>query len=115
MKLLFIVNESPWGSVIALSAWRLVRAAAESGSVQCAVFFREDGIYNALGGADTDAGTVNLAQQWAELATRHGVRLMLCRSSVQRRLQVPLTAPFESSGLAEMAEHMITSDRVLTF
>ena len=115
LKLLIIVTESPWGSGLALAAYRLAAAAARSGTVECAVFFREDGIYNALPGEVTDAGTVDLARSWADLAGGEGIRLLLCRSSSQRRLASRPAAPFEESGLTEMVKLLLTSDRVVTF
>lgn len=115
MKLLMIVNESPWGSVLALTAYRLAEAAMQVAGNECAVFFREDGVYNAVPGQVTDAGTQDLARCWAGLAQAHGTRLLLCRSSSQRRLMACPAGPFQESGLAEMFGLMLTFDRVLTF
>jgi sulfur relay (sulfurtransferase) complex TusBCD TusD component (DsrE family) len=115
MKLLIVVNESPWGSGLALTAYRLARAATHLAGHECAVFFREDGIYNALPGQVTDAGTEDLALSWAALAESHDTRLLLCRSSTQRRLIDCPPAPFQESGLTEMLELMHTVDRVVAF
>jgi len=115
VKLLVIVNESPWGSGLSLAAWRFVAAAVKSGVQVSAVFFREDGIYNALAGEAVDAGTPGLADAWTELAASTGVRLMVCSSSRLRRLDVEAAPPFQPSGLTEMIELMLHSDRVVTF
>lgn len=115
VKLLVIVNESPWGSGLALAASRFVQAALEAQVEVSAVFFREDGIYHLLEGETTDAGTHDLAATWSKLSVTAGVRLLLCRSSRQRRLAAAPASTFEESGLTEMFEMMLQSDRVVTF
>ena len=115
MKFLVIVNESPWASGLALCASRFVRAATASGHGITAVFFREDGVYNAVPGELTDTGTPDLVKTWAELASAAGTRLLLCRSSRLRRLENKPTGGFEESGLTEMFELLLHSDRVVSF
>lgn len=135
MKFLVIVNESPWGSCLALSAWRFVRASLDSGIEVPAVFFRGEGVYNALTAEATDAGTESLSVAWRDLETRAGVRLLLCSSSRKRRLPAlpaqGLIGPdfiepgfagpdsmgqgFIESGLPEMFDLMLTCDRVVSF
>lgn len=115
MKFLVIVNESPWGSDLALAAWRFVAAAVESRHEVPAVFFREDGVYNALAGENSDAGTPELADAWQQLARGGSSRLLLCSSSWARRMKSSRPANFEVAGLTEMMELMLASDRVVTF
>jgi sulfur relay protein TusD/DsrE len=115
VKFLIIVNESPWASGLALCASRFVRAATASGHGITAIFFREDGVYNAVPGEQTDAGTPDLFKAWAELSAAAGTRLLLCRSSRLRRLQTNPPECFEESGLTEMFELMLHSDRVVSF
>lgn len=115
MKFLLVVNESPWGSTLSLSAWRFVKAAIDLKIHVSAVFFREDGVYNALPGEAGDAGTPDLVTAWRQLAAEAGVRLLLCSSSRLRRLDREPQSPFETSGLTEFVELMLDSDRVVTF
>ena len=115
MKFLVIVNESPWGSSVALSAWRFVQASLDSGVEIPAVFFRGEGVYNALPGEANDAGTENLAEAWLGLESRAGTRLLLCSSSRTRRLGTLPEGGFAESGLAEMCDLMLTCDRVVSF
>jgi sulfur relay protein TusD/DsrE len=116
VKCLIIVNESPWQSALSLCALRFARASEGSGIQLAAVFFREDGVYNALGGTLADAGTPELSAAWRELAARCGTKLLLCSSSFQRRLPAGSDIrDFQQSGLAEMLEWVRTSDRVITF
>ncbi len=115
MKFLVIVNESPWASGLALCANRFVHAAIASGHGITAIFFREEGVYNALQGELTEAGTPNLSVRWAELATAANTRLLLCSSSRVRRLEQNPPGSFQDSGLTEMFELMSQSDRVVSF
>ena len=115
MKFLILVNESPWGSGLSLSACRFITALIDSGSQVSAVFFREDGVYNALQGKVSDAGTPELSGIWKAFSDNNGIRLLLCSSSVQRRINETASPPFEITGLAEMLELMASSDRVVSF
>jgi len=126
VKCLIIVNESPWQTALPVCALRFARAAASVGLEITAVFFREDGIYNALDAAATDAGTPDLNQGWRDLAAQGGVRLLLCSASCQRRLPAGFDLPdsqqpdfrkvgFQQSGLADMLELLQQADRVVSF
>ena len=50
MKVLVIVNQSPWGATLPVVALRLVRAMTSDDVEIDAVYFRGDGVYNALPG-----------------------------------------------------------------
>lgn len=116
MKCLVIVNESPWQTGLAICALRFAQAAESAGLTVNAVFFREDGVYNALGGTHADAGTPELTSAWCRFAAHSGTRLLLCSASSQRRLPEGAAAPqFIHTGLAEMFELMQQADRLVTF
>jgi tRNA 2-thiouridine synthesizing protein D len=115
VKLLIIVNESPWSSSLALTACRFARAAVDSGVELTAVFFREDGVYNALAGEGSDAGTPDLARRWCEISSSADTRLLLCSSSRLRRFSSLSDDAFQETGLTELIELMLHSDRVVTF
>ncbi len=81
-----------------------------------AVFFREDGVYNALPATVADAATPEMAGSWKDYAGRNDTRLLLCSASSLRRLPPGGNDPaFEITGLAEMLELLQQSDRVVTF
>lgn len=118
MNILLIVNESPWGSTLANTALRFLRAALADGSRVRAVYFRDDGVYNAIGG-EADAGALDLAGEWAAVAGEHGVDLMVCSAAAARRF--PDAAEdvcgrgFRIAGLVELLEEMDHCERVVTF
>lgn len=119
VKVLVIVNSSPWGGSLGVTGLRLVRAMLTGGSAGglriAAVYFREEGVYQAQPGRITDSGTPALHDAWLELAGRHGVPLLLCSSAAQRRLEAGPHDGFREAGLAEVLELMHSCDRVVTF
>ena len=115
MKVLVIVNASPWGTTLAATALRAARALAAAGQGIDAVFFRGDGVYNALPGRGGDTDTAGLAGAWAEFADAAGFPLLLCSSAALRRLDSAPASGFREAGLAEVLERMAGCDRVVTF
>ena len=118
MKVLLIVNESPWGSTLANLAVRFLEAARQENVQVAGVFFRGDGVYNALPAEVADAGTRDLCEGWREIAEKHEIDLMLCSASTARRLPRDaawLPPPFREAGLVEMISIMATCDRVVSF
>jgi tRNA 2-thiouridine synthesizing protein D len=115
VKVLVIVNESPWGSSLGVTALRLVRALIGNGERLSAIFFREEGVYHAQPGRVHDAATPCLHEAWQSLSADNGIPLLLCSSASQRRFeQVPSTR-FQEAGLARLMELLQSSDRVVTF
>ncbi len=115
VKILVIVNVSPWGGSLGVTAWRLVRAMLAGGLEVAAVFFRDDGVYQAVPGRADDAGTPALHACWLELQRECGVPLLVCSSAAQRRLAAPPAGGFREAGLAEILELTLACDRVVTF
>jgi sulfur relay (sulfurtransferase) complex TusBCD TusD component (DsrE family) len=114
VKILVIVNESPWGSSLSLTAFRLVRAMASEGTRVAAVYFMNDGVYNAVRGRGADSGTPPLSDAWLDLSEHAEVPLLLCSSAAHRRLPDRIPG-FREAGLAEVMELTASCDRVLTF
>jgi tRNA 2-thiouridine synthesizing protein D len=115
VKILVIVNVSPWGGSLAVTALRLVRAMLSQGHDVAAVYFREEGVYQALAGRASDSGTPALRDAWQSLHSEHGVPLLVCSSAAQRRLEQAPAAGFREAGLAEVLETMQACDRLVTF
>jgi sulfur relay (sulfurtransferase) complex TusBCD TusD component (DsrE family) len=114
VKILLIVNESPWGGTLGLTALRMALALEAEGQEIAGIFFREDGVYHAAPGRATDAGTPDLSAAWIGLSARTGARLLLCSSAAQRRLERPPVGGFRESGLADVLEIMSACDRMVT-
>lgn len=119
MNILLIVNESPWGSTLANTALRFLRASLAEGLGVTAVFFYRDGVYNGLPGRDSDPGAVDLHREWSELGRAHGIDMLLCSAASARRLPETVAGalqdPFREAGIVEMIELAGASDRVVSF
>lgn len=115
MKILAIVEHSPWGSSLPVTALRMLRALSGNGQIIDAVYFRGDGVYNALPGRASDAGTPNLAEAWKDFARGSKASLLLCSSASRRRLDCIPSEGFREAGLPEMLERLAACDRVVSF
>jgi sulfur relay (sulfurtransferase) complex TusBCD TusD component (DsrE family) len=115
VKILLIVNDSPWGSSLAVTALRLLRSMLADGVEADAVYFRGEGVYNALPGRATDHGTPDLCPSWQVVSSRHDVPLLLCQSASRRRFDCEPGEGFRTAGLAEVIERMARCDHVLAF
>ena len=115
MKILVIVNESPWGSSLGVTALRLVRAMVAGGEQVVAIYFREEGVYHAVPGRAVDSGTPDLSDAWLSMARQSGIPVLLCSAAARRRLEKVSAEGFREAGLAEMMEMMASADRVVTF
>ena len=114
MKILVIVNESPWGGTLGVTALRLVRALVEEGEQLCAVFFRGDGVYQAQAGREQDAGSPCLSEAWKQISRDSDIPLLICSSDSQRRFGQAPDKSFKEAGLVKMMELMGSSDRVVS-
>jgi len=115
VKFLIIVNESPWGKSLAVTAYRLVCALLDGKAEVEAVFFREDGVYHAQPGRVVDSGTPDLYEKWQTLAEPAGIPLLICSSAAQRRMKKAPGGSYREAGLPELMEIMASCDRVVTF
>jgi len=87
----------------------------DGGLEVAAVFFREEGVYQAVPGRADDGGTPGLHAAWLALQRERGTPLLLCSSAAQRRLTEPPAGGFRETGLAEILELTLGCDRVVTF
>ena len=115
MNILIVVNSSPWGTSLGLTALRFARAAVAEGMTVPAVFFREDGVFHTQRARVAQAGTPELADAWPEFAQSCGAQLLVCRSSGQRNLAEAPGQAFREAGLAEMMELMADCDHVVSW
>jgi sulfur relay protein TusD/DsrE len=119
MDILLIVNESPWGSSLATTAMRFVQAAHQAGNRVIAIFFNNDGIYNAQRGNMSDDGLISPADRWCEIGREKNTPLLLCPAATARRFDQAiidkLPKEFRQAGLVEMWAIAQDCDRVVTF
>ena len=128
MKFAILVNEGAYQHQASDSAYQFVKAALEKGHEIFRVFFYHDGVYNASRLSVPPQDDRNINKRWSELAQQHQVDLVVCIAAAQRRgiLDSVLAtetgkgtcnvqAPFMLSGLGQLAEMLLTADRVVRF
>jgi len=122
-----LVQESP-GRASSQAALRFAITLIEEGHTLFRVFFFRDGVFNATRLNCPLTGEPDLPRQWQRLAEDHKVDLVACVSSALRRGIVDsaeaarhkldgtsLRDGIELSGLGQLVEACVRSDRMLTF
>ena len=128
MKFGVLVNEGPYQHQASDSAYQFVRAALDAGHEVFRVFFYHDGVHNGTRLAVPPQDDRNVVERWSALAAERGLDLVLCVAAAQRRglldadeakrhgKDVDNIAPgFRISGLGQLIEAAVQSDRLVTF
>ena len=128
MKFGILVNEGPYQHQSADSAYQFTKAALENGHEIFRVFFYHDGVNNSTRYAIPPQDDRNITQLWTELQEKYKLDLVVCIAAAQRRGILDANeakrqgkdgdniAPgFRISGLGQLIEAGIESDRVVTF
>ena len=128
MKFAIQVNEGPYQHQASDSAYQFTRAALEKGHQVVRVFFFHDGVNNATRLASPPQDDRNGGRRWTELAERYDLDLVVCVAAAQRRGIVDegeadrhgqgattLAPRFGVSGLGQLIEAAIESDRLVVF
>ena len=128
MKFAIQVNEGPYNHEASVSALNFVRAAVDAGHEIFRVFFYHDGVNNGTRYTTPPQDDINLVNAWSELAEKHNMDLVVCVAAAQRRGIVDegeqerngkdgnnIAAGFRISGLGQLIEAGIQSDRLVVF
>lgn len=117
MKIGIMVNEGPYQHEASDSAYLFAKAALEKGHKIHRVFFYHDGVNNANKLTEPPQDDRHIVNRWSELAKEHGIDLVVCVAAALRRgVKDELLAPgFRISGLGQLVESGIQSDRLVVF
>ena len=128
MKLAVMVNEGPYQHQSADSAYQFAKAALDKGHEITRVFFYHDGVNNGTRLTTPPQDDRNVVNRWSELAKEHNLDLVLCVAAAQRRGIADadearrngknadnIAEGFRISGLGQLIEAGIQSDRLVTF
>lgn len=128
MKLSILINEGPYTHQASDSAYQFCRAALAKGHEIFRVFFYHDGVNNATRLTTPPQDDRNIVNRWSRLAEEHKLDLVVCVAAAQRRGIVDegeakrngkdatnLAPGFRISGLGQLIEAGIQSDRLVTF
>ena len=128
MKFGILINEGPYTHQASDSAYQFTKAALEKGHEIYRVFFYHDGVNNGTRLTVPPQDERNIQTNWTELAEQHKLDLVVCVAAAQRRgildeseakragKNADNIAPgFRISGLGQLIETGIESDRVVAF
>jgi tRNA 2-thiouridine synthesizing protein D len=128
MKFAIQVNEGPYQHQASDTAYQFAKAALEKGHEIFRVFFYHDGVNNATRLTTPPQDDRNIVERWAALAEQHNLDMVVCVAAAQRRGLVDegeakrngkdatnIREPFRISGLGQLVEAAIQSDRLVVF
>ncbi|SGZ00430.1 Putative uncharacterized protein [Moritella viscosa] len=123
-----LVTGPAYGSQDALSAYHYVKSAVELGHTIQRVFFYNDGVLNGSILTSPAADEFDLYNAWLVMAREHLFPLDICSGAALRRgvidqseadrtgkNQFNLELPFQLTGLGQLAESIMSADRVIQF
>jgi len=117
MKILLIINESPYGSEKAYNALRIVNQLnKEHNGVEVRIFLMADGVNCALAHQNTPSGYYNI-ERMLKLAINKGSKVKLCGSCSEARglKSAACVEGAELSNMTELAQWIVESDKVITY
>jgi tRNA 2-thiouridine synthesizing protein D len=117
MKFGLMVNEGPYTHQATDTAYLFAKAALEKGHKIDRVFFYHDGVNNATKLTEPPQDDRHIVNRWSKMAEEHGVDLVVCIAAAMRRgiREENLAAGFRISGLGQLVESGIRSDRLVVF
>lgn len=117
MKILFIVNEAPYGSEKVYNALRLaMKLQQDHAKTEIRVFLMADAVTAALPAQTTPQGYYNIERMMKAVINKQG-QVQACGTCVEARglEKVPLMDGVEVGTMSQLAQWMVDSDKVLTF
>lgn len=128
MKFSLLILGAPYSTQSMSTALRFANAVLASGNELYRVFFYHDGIHAGNSLITPPQDETNLPELWSELAKQHQLDLVVCISSALKRgvldsseaeryeqSTANLKEGFEISGLGQLIDASINSDRVVSF
>ena len=128
MKISVVLNEGPYQHQAADTAYHFTRAALAKGHEIFRVFFYHDGVNNGTRLTTPPQDDRDIVARWSQLAEEHKLDLVVCIAAAQRRGIVDqseqerhrkdannIAKGFRISGLGQLIEAGIESDRVVVF
>jgi len=128
VKFGIVVSAGPYTYEASDSAYNFVKAALAAGHEVPRVFFYHDGVNVGSRLTVPPQDDRNIQVNWSELAKEHGTDLVICIAAAQRRGMLDaneakrqgkdadnIAEGFRISGLGQLIEMGIQTDRLVTF
>ncbi len=128
MKFSLVILGAPYSRQASATALRFAKAAINKDHSIERVFFFDDGVYNSNALTVAPQDETNIPEEWSLLSTSHNIDMIACVSSALKRGIIDQTEAkryekeaanisegTEISGLGQLVEATLLSDRVITF
>lgn len=128
MKFSIVVQGAPYSSQAPLSALHFARAILEQDHEIYRVFFYQDGVYTGNSAIAPPQDEPDIRQMWSEFGQENHIELIVCIASALRRgildkseadryekSSANLDEAFTISGLGQLIDAGLNSDRLVTF
>ncbi len=122
------IYAAPYSSQASGTAYRFAAAVLANGHQLYRVFFYHDGVHNSSALMTPPQDEINLVLQWQQLSQDYNIDLVVCIAAALRRgilneqeanrYDKPtfnLNQNFEISGLGQLVDAAVISDRLVTF
>ena len=116
-KILFIINDAPYGTEKAYNALRLaMQLGKDHADTEVRVFLMADAANCALANQNTPSGYYNIGRMLKSVLAKGG-KVKICGSCAEARglKSAPLIEGAEISTMAELANWFVDSAKVITF
>lgn len=117
MKILFIINDAPYGTEKAYNALRIAnQLGKDHEAVEVNIFLMADAASCAVANQSTPNGYYNI-ERMLKLSLRKGAKVKICGTCAEARglKNAQLIEGAEMSTMAELTNWVVESDKVLTF
>lgn len=117
MKVLFILNDAPYGSEKLYNAMRLaMKLQQEHADVEIRVFLMADAVTGALPNQTTPQGYYNIERMFKAVIGKGG-QVKICGTCAEGRgiHNLSLIEGAEIGTMSQLAQWVVDSDKVLTF
>ncbi|MDH5655168.1 MAG: sulfurtransferase complex subunit TusD [Spirochaetia bacterium] len=116
MNYTILIQEGPYNHTASDSAYNFIQAALEKGHEIRGIFFYNDGVLNSTKLMDPPQDDRHIQKRWTELGEK-GIDIVICIAAAKRRgiAEENLAPGMRISGLGQLIEMGITSDRMVTF
>lgn len=118
MKTLIIINDAPYGTENAYNAMRIANQLGKDykEDMEVRIFLMADAATCALAGQETPDGYYNIGRMM-KMSIPKGAKMKICGTCAEARgiKDAELVKGAELSTMAELAEWIAESDKVLTF
>ncbi len=117
MKVLFIINDAPYGTEKAYNAMRLaMMIQKEHADVEVRIFLMADAVTCAIPKQSAPQGYYNLERMLKSVIQKGGIVKACGTCSDARGIrEISLIEGVEISTMSQMSEWVVNSDKVLTF